>query len=202
MHSALDRHRRISKGYLRFSFNPASTSPALAPAWQSPWCTACTPARSGEQRTNPGARMVQCGKLTFRGLSATERVTLDTVLVSGCPWWHHLVALTGCPAPRQRPLCSWEKQWTSSSSLWRRNSDLPFCTSFLSAWPFSIAGSAHRTCCAAGERCLLLLQLWLTNTFTQHVKIILEAPEVTKIEAVNADSWLQVSTAQRLLQGL
>lgn len=34
------------------------------------------------------------------------------------------------------------------------------------------------------------------------LKIILGAPEVTKIEAVNANSWLQVSTVQGFLRGL
>lgn len=135
------------------------------------------------ERTNPVAITVWCGKLTFHGLSSVERVTLDAFLASGCPWWHSIVAHArteklSCPMAKvpMPALWSGKSSATFSSCLRRRNSDFLFFPSFLSAWPSSGAGSAYRTCCAAGELgelCLFLLQLCLTNTYLNDTFFIL-----------------------------
>ena len=69
--------------------HPASPQPFLAPGThRSAQPTSQLNLVSAESYQTEGlgkARTVRCGKLTFCGLSAVERVTLDAVLASRCP---------------------------------------------------------------------------------------------------------------------
>lgn len=110
----------------------------------------------------------------------------------------------------------------------RGNYDFPFYPNSLLAWPLLGAGSAYTTHCAAGALCSCHGSMedlsWAVPlsapsqpraefpfpqpgvrampSFQFVTDSISGAAEVTQIHAVNARSWLQVSTVQRLLLGL